>query len=405
MQKGPKTPKPIISQTKQTRTEAKTIKPSAANPTLPAYHKNRKREPFQPFRTTRPHGFHTNRVFLGFAAATDNPDSIRLRLIRYLICMNSPLASPFVALSIGILHFAAGCGSTPQREPRVAESSISVPETGRPVAIVGGQRLERSSLSAALAEAAGAVVLEETVLDAALAREIGAPLSTIGREDLDRERRNVLAMMIAESGMTEAEAIDQLERSRVARGLGPHRFDALLRRNVALRRSVASDIVVTPDELRLARDVNFGDRVRAHLIVVRSEREAEQLRQRLAAGADFEALAKSRSIDPSGAQGGLIPSVSWQDPVLPLPLQAALRTTEPGQLSAVIAMDGGSAIVRVDQRLGATGSSISDSELESRIRLRKERVAMDATANRLLAATSVTVFDESLRWAWETRGR
>lgn len=308
-------------------------------------------------------------------------------------------------VSIGFWTLTAGCGSTSGNAARPTTSASAAPDTGRPVAIVGGQRLERSLISASLAEAAGAAVLEEIVLDAAIARETGTPLSTIGRTELERERRNVIAVMMAESGMTEGEATEQLERSRISRGLGPHRFDALLRRNSALRKMVASEITVTPDELRLAREMNFGDRVRAHLIVVRSEREAEQLRQKLAAGADFEATARTRSIDPSGPQGGLIESVSWQDPALPLPLQEALRTTEPGQLSPVIAMDGASAIVRVDQRLGAIGSSITDAELEGRIRLRKERVAMDALANRLLAATPVTVFDDSLKWAWDTRGR
>jgi hypothetical protein len=35
----------------------------------------------------------------------------------------------------------------------------------------------------------------------------------------------------------------------------------------------------------------------------------------------------------------------------------------------------------------------------------KRREAMEALAERLLAAARVTVFDESLRWAWEGRRR
>lgn len=281
--------------------------------------------------------------------------------------------------------------------------------TGRPLAIVAGQSIQSADLQPYLAEAAGAAVLEEIVLDAALGKELGVPLSTIERTEVERERNASLALIRGETGFTESQALEQLEQSRIDRGLGPARFDALLRRNAAMRRLVAAEVTVTADELRLSRDVNFGDRVRARLIVLRSAREAEQLRMRLSGGGDiaaeFAAVARSRSIDPSAADGGLLESVSWQDPAVPLPLQQALRDTPPGSITPVVALDGASAIAFVEQRLGAADSRISNAELESRIRLRKERVAMDALANRLLAGSRVTVFDESLRWAWETRGK
>ncbi len=319
--------------------------------------------------------------------------------------MNRIIRGCLVAAAVP-LTLLAGCGAaggtpTSRGAPPAANSA----DTARPVAIIAGQRLDRSLLQAQLAEAAGAAVLEEAVLDAALAREYPAVWAAVGRNDLDRERMSVLALMRSDSGMTESEATEQLERSRIGRGLGPRRFEALLRRNAVLRAAVAPEVSVSADEIRLARDMNFGDRVRAQLLVVRTEREAQQLRQQLLAGADFSSLARARSIDPSAGNGGELGPISWKDPGVPLPLQEALRSTPPGELSPVLALDGAAAIVRVEQRLGAHDTGISDAELEQRIRLRKERIAMDALASRLLSSSSVTVFDESLRWAWETRGR
>jgi len=334
--------------------------------------------------------------------------------------LGTPLALPMIqqsrlckscVLLLTSMIVLAGCTNGSTTRPPASTSRPKPVATdgrsgnGRPVAIIGGVRVEIDSLRPLLAEAAGASVLEEVILDAALARELGSPLSTFGRDEVERERAASIGLIRGETGLSEAEAIEQLERSRIARGLGPARFDGLLRRNAAMRRLVAAEVSVSADELRLARDMNFGDRVRARLLVVRSSREAEQLRSRLAAGGDFAEVARSRSLDPSASDGGLLESVSWQDPAVPLPLQQALRDTPPGEISPVVALDGASAIVRVEQRLGATGSGVSDTELETRIRLRKERVAMDALASRLIVAMPVTVFDDNLRWAWETRGR
>jgi hypothetical protein len=41
--------------------------------------------------------------------------------------------------------------------------------------------------------------------------------------------------------------------------------------------------------------------------------------------------------------------------------------------------------------------------LERLVRLRQERLLMDRLARNLLAQARITVFDESLNWAWQNR--
>jgi len=62
-------------------------------------------------------------------------------------------------------------------------------------------------------------------------------------------------------------------------------------------------------------------------------------------GADFAALARQRSVDATGVDGGLLGNV---DPATLRPkMREALKGVEPGQLSRVVKLPSGYAIVKV----------------------------------------------------------
>ena len=70
------------------------------------------------------------------------------------------------------------------------------------------------------------------------------------------------------------------------------------------------------------------------LIVVASAAEAEQLTNQLRAGADFAALAKERSIDPTSADGGYLGRL---DPSTLRPeLRVVVAQLKPGEISEVV---------------------------------------------------------------------
>ena len=107
-----------------------------------------------------------------------------------------------------------------------------------------------------------------------------------------------------------------------------------------------------------------------------------------------------RSIHSTRASGGDLGVVSPEDPSLAVPLQEELRATGAGSLTGLVLVAEGYGLALVESRLPAT-TAPTDEEIERRVRLRKERIAMDELANRLVAGARVTVFDESLRWSWE----
>ncbi len=81
------------------------------------------------------------------------------------------------------------------------------------------------------------------------------------------------------------------------------------------------------------------------LIVVNSAADAEKLRQQLQSGADFAVLAREKSIDATSVDGGMLGAV---DPsTLRDELRNAIRGLAPGQVSAVLHLPSGFALVKV----------------------------------------------------------
>lgn len=279
-----------------------------------------------------------------------------------------------------------------------------------PAAIVDSQPIHTADLASTLAELAGARALEEVILDRALAAELATRSLTLSRELVDAERTLLERAIADEARVDGAQAQRLLEDMRRTRGLGPKRYAALLWRNAALRTLAASEVHVDDKDVALALDLAFGSKVRARLIVVDDERHAAEIRARLAAQSEtlsvvFAAEAFRASTDATGSRGGLLPEFHLSDPEFPPALRDAARTLEPGGLSPVLTLTGGYAILLLEAHVAPTGTpgEAERNAARERLRRRLERQEMDRVARSLLAKAQVTVFDDALRWSWETR--
>ena len=116
---------------------------------------------------------------------------------------------------------------------------------------------------------------------------------------------------------------------------------------VALETLVLS--VIGPRTPRLAagpaQAIVSSDEVALRVIVVDSAEKAQRIVARLNAGEDFVALAHAESIDPTADAGGLLGKVTRS--TLPAVLKDALVGVAPGQLSAVVQIPTGYAILKV----------------------------------------------------------
>ncbi|MFZ4573020.1 MAG: peptidylprolyl isomerase [Phycisphaerales bacterium] len=317
-----------------------------------------------------------------------------------------------VGFARGLLLTAvlSGCASQPQPDRSSPQASTTQADGTRPFAIAFGKRIDLPDIAGQLAEARGGEILEETILDLALAGEAAKAGLTFPptAAETEAERRIVVLTVAEESQVSQDQAAGLIDDLCRARGVGPLRFAAQLRRNAVLRSLVRDSISVSPDEVSLSRRLNFGDRVRARLILVRTEREASELRSTLGAlptasvRAEFARLALERSIHVSAPQAGDLGVISPEDPALPVPLQQELAAAPQGAITQLVATGEGYQFAFVEARISPQ-SPPTDADIERRVRLRKERIAMDELSNRLIAGAQVTVFNPSLRWSWERR--
>jgi len=100
------------------------------------------------------------------------------------------------------------------------------------------------------------------------------------------------------------------------------------------------------EQLKLAKR---SEEIHARQIVVATAAEAEAIRKLLASGASFEALAMERSTDASTRFSGGDLGYFTID-VMPPAYDAALKTAKPGQVVGPFPVEGGFALVKVEDR-------------------------------------------------------
>jgi len=117
---------------------------------------------------------------------------------------------------------------------------------------------------------------------------------------------------------------------------------------------------------RVARTGDDANAVPVRLIVVNSAEDAQAILDRLKAGADFAVLAREQSVDPTSAGGGFLGKI---DPAsLRDELRDGLRAVPPGQLSRIVKLPTGYAILQVLTDSQAADLGSADRALQAAIR-------------------------------------
>ena len=288
-----------------------------------------------------------------------------------------------------------GCEAAPSSGP--AGPDIPVPAPPRPIALVERERVTIAEIEPQLLEAVGGRIVRERVLDTRLARTAAREGIEIDADDLEYER-NLLTTTLAEDPDRAERLLDELRRNR---GLGPIRFEALLRRTALLRRLVADEVEITDAALEGAHDLAHGPRRVTRIVVVEDLRAASDVRRRLEAGTPFATVAVERSLDASADRGGLLAPVSRLDPSWPIAFRKAVFDAEIGKVSSPVGIDGRTLLILVETERPGTGVSLDAGReaAEAAARLAIERLLMDRLARRLVPADAIDPIDPSLRWS------
>ncbi|MCP4620342.1 MAG: hypothetical protein GY844_28390, partial [Bradyrhizobium sp.] len=223
-----------------------------------------------------------------------------------------------------------------------------------PVAVVNGDPIERDALVEALIENFGGATLEQLIKEKLVAQEAARRKIAWTQAEFDgRLRREVearLKNMARRFGVNSVAALqDQMQRANQS-------FEALRREverkarplvatGILLEKMAAADIKVTKDEVRREFTRRYGPKAIVRQIVLAGRADAEEVLNRLKAGAEFTALVRERSIDTVSRERG--------GQMAPLPghgvLGSAAFQLKPGEISGILKTDDGYHLLRLDR--------------------------------------------------------
>ena len=176
---------------------------------------------------------------------------------------------------------------------------------------------------------------------------------------------------------------------------------------VMRRREISDHVVVSPSAVRSTYDATVekykvAEQIKLRMIVLNKgktsddhavkHKEAEQIHEKIVAGADFVDLAKSSSEGSKAAQGG---DLGWLDPTtLRKDLQAVAAKLEPGKISDVVEGEDEFDILKLEGRKPALVTPFSDvqGQIQSDLRKAEEERLYKAWVERLRKKYYVKVF-------------
>ena len=320
-----------------------------------------------------------------------------------------------LACAASLALVAVGCSAQPATSaqlrkddlkglPPKVEQPVVQSEAQRPAARVDGAAVMWEELQPLLTEASGALIVREVALDRGVRAECERRGIVVTPEQVEDERTRLAESIQRDAATEPADSGVLLETIRRTRGLGEHRFTALLERNARLRALVRKSVEVADWEIEQALQIRYGERCRIRVIVTAAEQEAIRLKGEIekspAPDVAFARSASLKSTDASAVRGGLLEPISPVDQTYPQSLRSLLPSLEEGKVSAVVAVDTGFAIALLDARIPSTAPPRgADVATREEVRIRKERIAMEDEARRILARMEIVAIDADLAWS------
>jgi peptidyl-prolyl cis-trans isomerase C len=240
------------------------------------------------------------------------------------------LARLTAGLLMGAALFLSPINSFAQDAPAAAPAAQAAPaDPNAVVAKVGDETITEGDLSFA-------------------AEDLGQELANVPAAD---RKAFLVTVLIDMKVMAKAARDEKMDQSEVFK----RRLQYLEER--ALRRAYFSEKIstaVTPEALQAAYDEYVKtfvpqEEVHAHHILVASEDDAKAIKKDIDAGASFEELAKTKSIDPSAAQNSGDLGFFSKGMMVP-EFEAAAFALENGKVSDPVQSQFGWHIIKVDEK-------------------------------------------------------
>ena len=277
-----------------------------------------------------------------------------------------------------------GIATTAGKNAAAKNPASSVP-TDRVMAMVNGAEVTHSQLAAECLSRHGNAVLEVMVNREIISQSCVRQGVAITPQDVDAE----IDAMAKRFSVPRDKWISLIEQER---GISPRQYsDDIVWPMLALRRLAHAGIEPTPEEVQHAFDNQFGEAIKARIIVARSQKDAEELRVKaLTAPDDFGGLARQHSVDVGSASAN-----GWVQPIRrhsgDAGFERAVFALRPGDISAVVQVADQFIVVKCEDRLPAADVKLEDvrPRLLEDLRERKSRSASGEVFRSLQDASTV----------------
>jgi parvulin-like peptidyl-prolyl isomerase len=264
---------------------------------------------------------------------------------------------------------------------------VGTPDTPaeRVMALVNGAEITHAQLASECLSRHGNAVLEAMVNREIITQACGRQGIGVTPQDVDTE----IDAMAKRFSVPRDKWISLIEQER---GISPRQYaEDIVWPMLALRRLAHAGIEPTAEEVQQAFDNQFGEAIKARIIVARSLKEAEQLRVRaLTAPDDFGALARQHSVDVGSASAN-----GWVQPIRRYSGDAGFERVvfalRPDDISPVVQVADQFIVVKCEDRLPPADVKLDDARprLVEDLRERKSRSASSEVFRGLQDASTV----------------
>ena len=255
----------------------------------------------------------------------------------------------------------------------------------RVMALVNGAEITEPQLAAECLSRHGNAVLEVMVNREIISQACGRHGIVVTPQDVDAE----IDAMAKRFSVPRDKWISLIEQER---GISPRQYsEDIVWPMLALRRLAHAGIEPTPEEVQHAFENQFGDAVKARILVSRTKKEAEELRVKaLTAPDDFGGLARQHSVDVGSASAN-----GWVQPIRrhsgDAGFERVVFALRPGDISPVVQVADQFIVVKCEDRLPAADVKLDDARprLLEDLRERKSRSASGEVFRALQDASTV----------------
>ncbi len=276
---------------------------------------------------------------------------------------------------------------------RQASATVGMPQKPQVVAVVNNEEIGRQDLARECLTHYGKEVLEAMVNKYLISQYCQQANITVTKQEVNEE----VERMARKFNLSVDQWLKMLQQER---NITPEQYASdVIWPTLALKKLAAEQLKPTKKELTEVFESQFGEAVKARIIVLHDPQLAKRVLAEAQAHPDqFEALARKYSVDSSASGAGLIPPIRRHmgDPKL----EAAVFQLQRGDVSEIVTVGDQYVIVKCDELLPA--SKVTFDQVRDRlvdvVRERKLRSAAADTFKALHeSAKLVNVFNDPIK--------